>query len=244
MDSQTFIFVHDQKIVNDFIKSNKFNQISNLKYVFLGDGDTSEIEKNSSVIISKNLPLNIENFPKLTSFTGWYSMWKNKLYNSDYINLFEYDINLSHNFLDEQKKTFGVYDIIGYIPFNVHNAAFIEHRPWSNYLAEEIKRNYNVDIFNFISNLPKDKECSMTSNHTLSKNIFEQYMMWMEPMIDKIKLSELSGHQVERSISLFYLINNITYKVIPNVLNHFQFNSHQTQSIPKTKFVNEYHKLL
>jgi hypothetical protein len=85
----------------------------------------------------------------------------------------------------------------------------------------------------------------MTSNHTFSKKSFEQYMEWIEPMIDDIKKSDLSGHIIERSISTFYLLNKLKNIVIlPNVLHHFQFDSHKTQGISEQKIIDNYEKLL
>jgi hypothetical protein len=69
-------------------------------------------------------------------------------------------------------------------------------------------------------------------------------MKWVDPLIDDIKHSGLSGHQVERSISLFYLINKLNHNLIGNILTHFQFDSHGTQNISQDKFKNEYNKLL
>lgn len=240
----TLIFVHDQKIVLDYINFNKFKMLDNVIYVFVGNKDSTLIESYPNVIISKNLPYNIEQYPKLTSYTGWFSVWKNKLYNSfDYLNLFEYDINLSNNFDKIVKQNLNV-DIIGYKPLNVHHINFIKHAPWSETLIQSIKKNYNVNVYDLIDNMPKDKECSVTSNHTFSKKSFENYMEWVSPLIDDIKNLELSGHQIERSISLFYLIKKLKIKLIDDILTHFQFDSHQTQNISQYKFQNEYIKLL
>jgi hypothetical protein len=94
MESQTFIFVHEQNIILDFKNHNKFSNLNNVKYVFLGKNDTDKIESLNDVIICRNLPNNIEDYPNLTSFSCWYALWKNNMYNSNYINLFEYDVNL------------------------------------------------------------------------------------------------------------------------------------------------------
>lgn len=246
MTTQTFIFVHDQNIVLDYIRVNKFNSLKNLTYIFLGNGDTSKIINNPNVVICRDLPINIEEYPKLTSFSGWYAIWKNKLYNQEFINLFEYDINLSTNFDDIINTTLTSNpSIIGYIPFSPHDYRFIKHSQWSIDLINSIKKNYNIDVLDVINNLPGDTVCSMTSNHTFSKNLFEKYMEWMEPMIEDIKNSHLSGHQAERSISLFYLLEKIeNIKVIPNILEHFQFDSHKTQGISESHFINNYNKLL
>lgn len=246
MTSQTFIFVHDQNIILDYLNANKFNNLDNSTYMFLGSGDTSKIKGLSNIVISRDLPINIEEYPKLTSFSGWYSIWKNKLYNQDFINLFEYDINLSNNFTEViQSNLTPETNIIGYIPFSPHDYAFLKHSTWSRELVRSIKDNYNIDVVSEIDKLSDNTICSMTSNHTFSKNLFERYMQWMEPMIDDIKISNVSGHQVERSISLFYLLHKLeNIKVIPDILYHFQFDSHKTQGIGEEKFINNYSKLL
>jgi len=246
MASQTFIFVHDQNIILDYIQVNKFSNLDNLTYMFLGGGDTSKIKDLSNVIICRELPINIEEYPKLTSFSGWYAIWKNNLYTHDFINLFEYDINLSPNFNETtQNNLTSETEIVGYIPFSPHDYAFLKHTPWVKELSESIKSNYNIDIISEINGLPHDIICSMTSNHTFSKSSFERYMEWMEPMIDDVKISNLSGHQAERSISLFYLLHKLeNVKVIPDILHHFQFDSHKTQGIGEEKFINNYSKLL
>jgi hypothetical protein len=246
MTNQTYVFVHDQQIILDYLRVGKFNQLNNVTYVFVGNGDISKIENLSNVIICKNQSINIEEYPKLTSFTGWYAIWKNKLYTEDFINLFEYDINLSDNFNEIiNDTTLSNTDIIGYIPFSPHTKNFLKHTPWSLELIQSIKKNYNIDTINEIENLPNTTICSMTSNHTFSKKSFEQYMEWIEPMIDDIKVSNLSGHIMERSISVFYFLNKIkNVKILPNILEHFQFDSHKTQGISGQKLIDNYQRLL
>jgi hypothetical protein len=239
----TFIFVHEQDIVEDYIKHEKFKELSNVKYVFVGNRDCSRLKNNPNVIICNELPFNIENYPKLTSYTGWYAIWKNKLYNpSHHINLLEYDVNISSNFERKVLKNLHC-DVIGYIPFSVHDYQFIKHKVWSDILILSMQNNYNINVEDFIDNLPLNKECSMTSNHTFSGNAFEYYMNWIEPLIEDIKHSELSGHQVERSISLFYLTKDFKYKIIKDVLHHFQFDTHKTQGISSDKLKDQYSQL-
>lgn len=244
--TQTFIFVHDQNIVLDFKKHNKFLILENVKYVFLGDKVCDLIKDFDDVIICRELPNNIEEYPKLTSFSGWYAIWKNNLYDSDYINLFEYDINLMDNFYENYNKSLlNKSNVIGYIPFNPQDYNFIGHSIWSSELINSINKNYNIDTHKVIKKLPKNYICSMTSNHTMNKKTFDEYMKWINPMVDDIKISKYSGHQMERSISLFYILNNINnIDVIPNILHHFQFDSHETQGISKSNFINNYNKLL
>jgi hypothetical protein len=78
----------------------------------------------------------------------------------------------------------------------------------------------------------------------MKKETFNKYMDWISPMVDEIKLSYFSGHEVERSISIFYLLNKLKYKILEGKIQHFQFNSHGTQKISQDKFKNNYQKLL
>jgi hypothetical protein len=242
---QTFIFVHDQQIILDYIRVNKFSQFKNVTYVFVGKNPTNLIESLSNVIICKNLPNNLEDYPKLTSFTGWYCLWKNNLIKSDYINLFEYDINVSEdlnqkigNEIENNKK------VIGYIPLAISHHNYIKHNIWIQTLMNSLMKQYNVDLKNSIGSMNPNTIITMTSNHTFEFETFKKYMEWIDPMIDDLKFSSHSGHEIERSISVFYLLNKIDYSVLNNLIHHFQFDSHRTQTISVNKFTNQYKNLI
>jgi len=242
---ETFIFVHDENIILDYIKTNKFYNIHDLKYVFVGNNTTSRINHLSNVIICRNLTYNLENHPKLTSFTGWYALWKNNLIKSDFISLFEYDVNLNANIENQINLNFNLgYKIIGYIPLLISDPAFIDQNQWISHLRLSLKKYYNINLKDHINYFPKDKKITVTSNHSFSIDCFNEYMNWLEPMIDDIKLSKFSGHEVERSISIFYLIKNIRYILLPDLLYHFQFDSHETQGTSRQRFESEYKYLL
>jgi len=242
---ETFIFVHDQNIILDYINNNKFSNLNNLKYVFVGNNEIDKIKNLDNVIICRDLPNNLENYPKLTSFTGWYALWKNNLIKSDIVNLFEYDINLSSDIESHINFNVGLgYDIIGYVPLFISDINFIGYSQWISNLRLSLDKNYNVNLNNYVNSFPNDKIITVTSNHSLTINFFNEYMKWIEPMIDDIKISNFSGHEVERSISIFYLLKNINYVFLPDLLYHFQFDSHETQGIGRHKFESQYKDLL
>ena len=209
IDIETFIFVHDQKIILNYIKSNRLNNLDNLKFVYLGLGDISNVENMEEVIICRNLPVNIEQYPFFVSFTGWYALWKNNLIKAEYINLFEYDIITTPQFSLKQKEAlYKKVEIIGYIFFSINHKDYLDPK-YVDDLAESIRKNYNIDIISLLDSFQFNKLCSITSNHTFRKNTFNNYMNWMEPMIGDLKDSIFCGHQVERSISFFYFCHNI-----------------------------------
>lgn len=246
MKIETFIFVHDQNIILDCIKYGKYKSLNNVKYVFVGDRETDKIENIDNVIISKNLKYNIEEYPKLTSYTGWYSLWKNNLITGDYLNLFEYDIELTDEFNKLKEVLEGMTpNIIGYIPLNVHSIVYLKTPRYCKELIEGINDVYGIDTIKRINELNKDSTCSVTSNHTFKKEIFVKYMEWVEPLLEYIKENNYSGHQIERSISLFYILNYINkVKIMSNALKHFQLDTHETQNIPKQKFNDYYNKVV
>jgi hypothetical protein len=233
MKSQTFIFIHDQEILINYLNIGKFKSLPNLKFVFVGNGNTDKIENLENVIISKNLEGNIEQYPKFTSFTGWYSLWKNNLIDADYINLFEYDINLVSNFKEIQDEVFKKnFDFIGYIPFPMNNFHYVKNNDWIKDIIPAIKKHYSVDINSIVTKklvLNPFEVWSSTSNSTFSKNSFNEYMTWFEKLIDDLKDGTTCGHAHERSISFYYLTHNKNVKIIPKVLTHFQLDSHKTQ---------------
>lgn len=241
-NTQTFIFVHNQDIIIDYINSGKFNKLTNLKYVFLGNNPIDKVVNNDSVIIARNQPYNIENYPKLTSYTGWYVIWKNKLYNSDYINLFEYDVNILDSFYEynnlEDKP-----NITGYIGIKINNPNLFMVEKWAGILVRTIKEHYNIDLLDSVKGYTNEEYCSVTSNHTFEKSTFERYMEWVDPLIPEISKSPLSGHQVERSIIAFYLLNKIQHKLNTHMITHLQLDSHKTQ-YANDKFSEMYNKLL
>lgn len=242
---QTFIFVHDQEIVLDFIDAKKFQYLDGLTFVFVGNNPIDKIESIPNVIICRDLKYNLEDYPKLTSFTGWYALWKNNLVTSDKINLFEYDINVPDNLKNiiDDKLNNGC-NILGYIPLGVNDFNYIQHSRWIEKISSSLEKVYKINLKNFIKSVGAFTTVSVTSNHSMTKKTFEEYMSWIEPMIDEVKTSDYSGHEVERSISLFYLINNLDYCISENTIHHYQFDSHRTQSISPEKFVKNYKKLL
>ena len=60
--NQTFVFIHDQDLLLEFEKNNKFKTLKNYTYVFLGSRDTSKLKD------VKNLLPRICQLSKITPF--------------------------------------------------------------------------------------------------------------------------------------------------------------------------------
>ena len=231
--SETFIFVHDQNLITNFEKSNKFSNLKNYKYVFLGHRDTDLISNNNKVIIARNFDINLGQYPLFTSFTGWFLLWKNNLITKKYVNLFEYDIILNDEIEKIQSKFFyDNVDMIGYVPFPTSNYHFIDNKNWVEFILPAIKKVYNFDIEKELRQLMRIKPnllWSSTNNTTFRVDIFEEFMIWFYPLIEFLKDTKTSGHAHERAISFFYLTKNKKMLLTQGLLQHLQMDSHQTQ---------------
>jgi hypothetical protein len=244
----TFIFAHNQDIILNFKKINKFSELPNLKYVLVGQNSYNLVENIDDVIIAQKFENNIEEYPKFTSFTGWYLLWKNNLINTDYVNLFEYDINIKPNinslFTKIQKSNF---DFVGYLPMRLQEPCYLIDKVWTESMILSIQKNYLVNMNDFFKNhISKNPNghWSSTSNSTFSFESFNNYMSWFEKIFEDLKTFEYPGHAHERSISFFYFLNNLKVAIFPNFIEHFQLNSHNTSPLDSNRFDKLFNKLV
>jgi hypothetical protein len=206
MKAQTFIFVHDQYIILDYLAAGKFNELPDVKYVFLGMRPSDQIGHlvdMGKVIIARDLPDNIEHYPNLVAWTGWYAIARNGLITADIVNLFEYDVNL-----------------LGWKQ-PMASAGYFWHpyadNTWWNYNGIKTElRKLEISVTN--DPLP------MTSNYTLfAERISTFVKSLMESDLDPEHPQ--AGHIVERYCSAYF-----QFKVTAaGGLTHLYADSHGTQ---------------
>jgi hypothetical protein len=206
MKAQTFIFVHDQYIVLDYLAAGKFNELPDVKYVFLGQRPSDQIGHlvdMGKVIIARDLPDNIEHYPNLVAWTGWYAIARNGLITADIVNLFEYDVNL-----------------LGWKQ-SMASAGYFWHpyadNTWWNYNGIKTElRKMEISVTN--DPLP------MTSNYTLFAERINTFVKaLMESDLDPEHPQ--AGHIVERYCSAYF-----QFKVTAaGGLTHLYADSHGTQ---------------
>lgn len=232
MRTQSFIFFHQQDHYFKFKRSKKFAALPNLRFVFLGHREAGALTGMEDVIISRNLPVNIEGYPGLTAFTGWYSLHHNHLIDCDYVNLFEYDIDLVDDFWGLVEKELATSpDFIGYVPVPLDNFHYVNNIIWVYRIIPAIRQEYGIDICRVVHSKVREGIVgywSSTSNATFKWNSFCEYMEWFGKLLDHIKDSKTAGHAFERSLSFFYFVRNKDARIINHVLRHHQLDSHET----------------
>jgi hypothetical protein len=241
----TYVICHDQEIIKANILSKKYDNLGQLFFLYVGNGEFQDLESYPNVMIVRNMKNNIEQYPKFTAFTAWYALWKNGLCKTKYINLLEYDTNpdsqfsfLLKNVLKQKPK------IVHYFPFSMRNYHFIDNSNWTSTLFKSIKLFYKFDIepvlrFHINEHIIRKIEpvWGTTNNICFEYSTFDKYMKWVSPLIGYLKDDINCGHAQERAITFWRIINNVPVFYFNGHIEHVQADSHKTQGHEVTKKV-------
>jgi hypothetical protein len=241
----TYVMCHDQDIIKSNIKSGKFDDMGKLVFMYVGKGEFTDIENYPNVIIVRDLKHNIEQYPKFTAFTAWYSIWRHQLCKTKYIQLLEYDTNPQEGFTFFLKNLLKHNPkVISYFPFSMRNYHFIDNPDWVKTIFEAIKSHYKLDIEPYIrqvisQNLRAGREpiWGTTNNVTFEYATFEKYMKWVSPLIGYLKDDVNCGHAQERAVTFYCLLQQVPVSFFPGLIEHVQADSHKTQGHTVTKEV-------
>lgn len=202
---KSFVFIHDADILNLIVEKKFFDCLQNLKYVFLGYGDTTKITTND-LIIARDLPINIEQHKYLAAWTGWYALFKNNIVeNGDTINLFEYDTCLV-NFVQQKECAYIIHDS------NVDEI-------WWNHA--EIQDLVEILINEKRSNIETRMNVPVTSNYTLQ---YDESLI--EPIEKIISLNLADKKNIGHAIERWYSHHLYKLPVMYGMLTHHSQNSH------------------
>ena len=175
---------------------------------------------NKNIIIIRDLKYNIENEPKLLTFTAWYAIIKNDLFSSyKYLCLLEYDVKLPNNFENNLNLLCNSNNIvISFIKVNKYFLCNINEKILKNFLVlKNIKININESFY-----------WGATTNQCMTRQILSDFVDWYYPDYLQIKTNDLKNLSWyhERLFSLFIKSKNIKSDFL-NGLIHIQNNSHK-----------------
>jgi len=218
-----FIICHDQNIIIDYLKKNKFAVLPNYRFVFVGNKPTNLIDGIKNVIICNRLEFNIENYPKLCSFTAWYAVSKNGLSKKKYCCLLEYDIDLSQDFHRKNLEAISSADVCSYFIELIDDPVFSKSTPW----LEIFFKTNSINI----SKIYEEKFCYCTTNFILRNDILEKFNNWFYEIASMFKNDDLGSYMHERMINIYCILNGIKIEYIKNQLKHLQLCSHKKQDL-------------
>jgi hypothetical protein len=178
-----------------------------------------KFKENKNIIIVRDLKYNIENEPKLLTFTAWYAIIKNELFLSyKYLCVLEYDVIIPNNFQSNLNLLCKNNIIISFIKVN------------KNFLSNIIKEVLEkfLDFKNIKININENFYWGATTNQCMTREILSDFVNWYYPDYLEIKMLDdknLSWYH-ERLFTIYLKSKNIN-TVFFNGLKHIQKNSHE-----------------
>lgn len=221
-----FIIGHTEEALSN----TSFLSLPHVNYVLVGNNHQS---KNTNYIVSKFLKNNIEENNNLCSYTAWHSIAKNSLNTNDYISLLEYDINIHENFhnytYDKILGTSSLNFVIAYSYTIFNHYVFYKSTPWLEIFLSKV---YNINIDDFVKeNKARYNIWPTTTNLTMPKCVFDNFIEWFDPFISLSKNHPLSAYVHERAFFVYCVLHNIKIIYLPNILTHHQLQSHHINDI-------------
>ncbi len=223
------IVVHDPKIIEFFESNKKYKSLK--KYVYLLVGKHEADFTSAKVIQCDKLPNNIENQKNLLAYTAWFALANNidlVPNDCDYVCLLEYDADFLNeedvekfeNFVYSNKKfVYGIDKILV-------QDCFLERSIFSNLLESFlIYKSYKEIKAN-------NKHWIVSNNVVFDKNFLKEYMndSLTKEFLYYLKNDKMSGHNLERFLTVYCFVNNITFDFEePKLFNHVSLDSHNTQ---------------
>ena len=221
--TKTFVLCHTQDFVINAIENGKYENFNDYCFVFMGSGNVDKIKDIKNVIISRDLPINIEEQKNCLQYCGWYSIYYNSLIDGDYIRIIDYDIdiNIINNKTDHKVKSgigfdYGFYFLEGF----GNNEKFIES------INNHIDGDIRAIIKDYGTRFNQTKWFS-SIDVLIDKKVFSEFMDWFKPIYEKTKDEYYFGMFFERYLTIFLIVNDINYVVTENEISHKQLQSHK-----------------
>ena len=222
LENDIFIVCHDYKIIVDLERTNHFGHIGNYKYLLVGESKKIESQFLEKIIICEKLPNNIEKLKNLLTFTAWYAIVKNNLSNTEYVSIFEYDVEVKKN-LDCDLSNF---DAVGYIEYLIDSEkSFRDYPPYIEEYVKKLKiENHEEKIYNLYGS----NKWACTTNFTLKRSFLTKFVDYYYDLIieDDIYHKIKQAHIHERMVTMFCLIEKSKIKIENSYLDHLGKLSH------------------
>ena len=209
-----------------FMKVKNYLNYDNCYIIFVGNKKYDILYSNKKIIISTDYEINIEKEQKLLTFTAWYLIAKNNLFeNFSHICLFEYDITFTPQFLEELNLIYKNYDVISFLGGYNSFTYDINLKIFNKFIKHKNINEYNVKQLWYY-----------TTNHCIKKEVLSDFVNWYYPDCFYLKLYDYKNYSYyhERLFSIFMNVKNINCFLLDNYVSHKQICSHSFYNI-KTK---------
>ena len=228
-DLETFVIIHDQDLLIQAERERRYANVGRYRYLFVGAGSVSRVGSRPDVIVARSLPDNLEHFPALLSFTGWYAIARNRLATTRRVALLEYDVRLHR---DVERRVANALDarraVVGFIPHRLTDPVFLHTTPW---LIDSTRDVYGLDL---VAMIRDHLECGRpdrwlaTSNRAMDVDTLAAFVDWFMPLTEVFRHDLSGSHVHERAVSIFCMVSGIDEVLVPEAVEHEQRWSHRS----------------
>jgi hypothetical protein len=218
-----FIICHNKSLIPDTV-----HNLPNYKILLVGNQNNNTEYQN--LIQCSQLEYNIENYPLLCSFTGWYAVAKNFADSYKKVCLLEYDVQITDQF-DKINQRYNNMNnsIVSYDKTLLHHYVFYKSTPW---LEIALKKVYNIQLIELLNSKMKNiVYWPVSTNHMLDMSTLISFIDWFMPMAELFKNDKLGSYVHERAFFIYCVLNDIRIEFSLNNLKHYQLCSHNNDDI-------------
>ena len=224
---ETFVIIHTQELVLACEREGRFSHLPSYRYLFVGPRDVSRLREVDNVVVARELPDNIEVYPNLLSFTGWYAVTRNGLAHAPWVTLLEYDVRVTRDFSSKTLSSLRTApQIIGYVPFPLSHSMYLHATPW---FISALRKVHGIDVPQLVRNhldAGGVDQWTATTNASLSKAELEAFVEWFVPVSRVFRHDPIGAHVHERALPVFCMLRDLENFLLPDVLEHQQERSH------------------
>ena len=212
MNLTNYIIFHDHKSFDYFQENNPNND--EFSYILVGENIERYYSCSARAFVASLTNHNIEHYPSLLTFTAWYLLAKNDSFHTDYIGLFEYDVEFLSNPNDIELSKDTIY---GSMARNLpdKNGLYLESVPQ----FAKLLTSKEIEIAR------KQPFWNATSNFIVHKEFLIKFVDWYMQFIPEILGLKKHSHFHERAINVFAANNGYKNEYIP-MIKHYQLCSH------------------
>jgi len=216
-----FIVCHSKESFNEFLVMNGLlgEKKENIIYLFVGDNDFSEIKTTAENYVCRNLPDNIEQYKSLLTFTAWYAIIKNNLFDfNDFVGIFEWDCVLKYDPQMLYDKC-EINSIIGFAPRPTNEQLYLSSIPeFVALLSDEEKiKAMDKSVWN------------ASTNCIISVSFLDLFVRWYMTFIPEILNHANHPHFHERALNVCAANMELDYKFFPLFVKHLEKRSHKIE---------------
>jgi hypothetical protein len=204
------------------IASKRYSTVGEHYYVFMGDGDVSKLNVEKNVIVCRNLSYNIEKHKNCLQFCGWKALYDNSMISTQFVRFLDYDvdiININDHMHTELKSYMG-FDFSFYFTYG-----FGEADKFNKEISDMLGMTF-LELLNIYKTKHPQTHWTSVGGILMTSSIFDKFMKWFEPIYENKKHDHYFSHHFERYLTIFLLVNDISYEVVHDEAVHKQLKSH------------------